>query len=55
MTPMEQTLLTVVCMFGSYMWGKYQGTLLGIERCIYYFIKEDLLNEKGRESIENHE
>jgi len=55
MTPMQQTILTVFCMFCAYSWGVYQGRLNGIERTINYFISNKMLNKKGLGILDDNE
>jgi len=55
MTPMQQTILTVFCMFCAYSWGVYEGRLNGIERTINYFISNKMLNKKGLGILDDNE
>lgn len=45
MTPLEQTLLTIVCMFGAWWWGLEEGKLRGIEIAVTFMVDQDLLKD----------
>lgn len=45
MTPIEQTLLTVLCMLGAWYWGLTQGTQRGIEIAVTFMQDQGLLKD----------
>lgn len=45
MTPLEQTLLTVVCMVGAWWWGREDGKQRGIEIAVTFMQDQGFLKD----------
>ena len=45
MTPIEQTVLTVVCMLLAFWWGYREGKLKGIETAVIYFEDNNMFKD----------